>query len=626
MRKLFTKLFAVMFVLLLGTVSVSAAGTTTHPITAAEEFSCSNANITAANWVTYTAASYTSRSNTCDNGSFPNLSASNRAVVFYVSGCASFTITTDGNSSARYLTYQINTGTAVQTAAWPAGCSAQTFNTGNTGAITITIAGVSGSVYLGTVKFMPPATPTITAFTAGGVSATINETAKTISAVLPFGTDLAAITPTVTIGGPAIGYSPSGAQNFTNSATTPVNYTATDGTTNVVYAVSLTASTVANSDATLSDLKVDGTTITGFSAATLTYNVALPYVYSGIPVISSTVNAPTSSQVIAQASAIPGSATVTVTAQDNSQKVYTINFTRTPVSTGNDITSFSINGRVGVITDQTILVQMHLTTNVTSLTPNVVVSSLATYTPSGAQDFTNPVNYIVTAQDGTQKTYTVTVQLADLNYTGPYPYITNFPSGYVIPVWMGSPTSGIVFTDPYTGSDKALWYDNTTESTAGTTSVIRFNTNTAMDILVSQCGTVTAKVSATGGRTYNLYINGVSANSATVSSNTMATLTASPNLSVPTTIRIENPSTSGGITLGYLEIDAPVGTGISQTQIAGVTFDGKVIHNTPNLDLLVFEATGRLVASSNKDIDMSSKAKGIYLVKSNIGALKIVIR
>jgi len=69
-----------------------------------------------------------------------------------------------------------------------------------------------------------------------------------------------------------------------------------------------------------------------------------------------------------------------------------------------------------------------------------------------------------------------------------------------------------------------------------------------------------------------------------------------------------------------------VATGISQTQIAGVTFDGKVIHNTPNLDLLVFEATGRLVASSNKDIDMSSKAKGIYLVKSNIGALKIVIR
>jgi len=51
-----------------------------------------------------------------------------------------------------------------------------------------------------------------------------------------------------------------------------------------------------------------------------------------------------------------------------------------------------------------------------------------------------------------------------------------------------------------------------------------------------------------------------------------------------------------------------------------------VIHNTPNLDLLVFEATGRLVASSNKDIDMSSKAKGIYLVKSNVGALKIVIR
>ena len=625
MKKLITTLFTLIVILLLTGTSVKAA--TTHPITTAEEFSCSNTNIAASTWVTYTYASYTSRSNTCDNGSFPNLSASARAVVFYVSGCSSFTINADGNSSTRYLTYQINTGTAVQTAAWPAGCSAQTFNTGNTGAITITIAGVSGSVYLGTVKFFPPAVPTMTAFSAAGVSATINEssTPKTVTAVLPYGTNLTNITPTVTIGGSATSYSPTGAQDFSGGA---VNYILTDGAstpTTTTYAVTLTALMVANSDATLSDLKVDGTSVTGFSAATLTYNVTLPYVYSGLPVISSTVNAVTSGQVVTQVSAIPGSATVLVTAQDGSQKTYTVNFTRTPISTACDITSFSINGKVGVIDPvaNTILVQMHLTTVVTGLTPTVVVSNLATYTPSGAQNFTNPVPYIVTAQDGTQKTYTVAVQLLDLSYTGTYPYITNFPSGYVIPAWMSSPTGGIIFTDPYTGTDKASWYDNSTETTNATASVIRFNTNTSMELLVSQCGTVTAKVSATGTRTYNLYINGTLANTANGTTNAMSTLTANPNLFTPTTIRIENPSTSGGITLGYLEIDAPVTTNISQNRISGVTFDGQTIHNNSNLDLKVFDATGRLMVISNKNIDMNSYSKGMYLVKSNSATLKI---
>ena len=215
--------------------------------------------------------------------------------------------------------------------------------------------------------------------------------------------------------------------------------------------------------------------------------------------------------------------------------------------------------------------------------------------------------------------------MADLSYSGTYPYITNFPSGYVIPAWMSSPTSGIIFTDPYSGSDKALWYDNTTESTAATASVIRFNSSTSMDILVSQCGTVIAKVSATGGRTYNLYINGNLANSATGTSNTMSTLTASPNLSVPTTIRIENPSASGGITLGYFEIDAPVATGIAQTSISGVYFDGQTIHNNANVDLQVFDATGRLMVSSSKNINMSNSSRGVYIVKGNTGMLKIVV-
>ena len=68
-----------------------------------------------------------------------------------------------------------------------------------------------------------------------------------------------------------------------------------------------------------------------------------------------------------------------------------------------------------------------------------------------------------------------------------------------------------------------------------------------------------------------------------------------------------------------------VGTSIAQTKITGVTFDGKIIHNDANLDLNVFDTTGRLIISSNKNINMSSNSRGVYIVKSNSGILKIAL-
>ncbi|HET7734241.1 MAG TPA: T9SS type A sorting domain-containing protein [Paludibacter sp.] len=66
-------------------------------------------------------------------------------------------------------------------------------------------------------------------------------------------------------------------------------------------------------------------------------------------------------------------------------------------------------------------------------------------------------------------------------------------------------------------------------------------------------------------------------------------------------------------------------TALSQNKISGVTFDGRTIYNVSNLELQVFDATGRKVVSSNKDINMSSNSKGIYFVKSNAGTFKIVV-
>lgn len=81
-------------------------------------------------------------------------------------------------------------------------------------------------------------------------------------------------------------------------------------------------------DATLSDLKVNGTTVAGFSPATTTYSVNFPQ-SSPVPQITlaTTTNA-SATRVITQASTLPGTATVLVTAQNGtSTKTYTVNYT-----------------------------------------------------------------------------------------------------------------------------------------------------------------------------------------------------------------------------------------------------------------------------------------------------------
>ncbi|MGI6413311.1 MAG: DUF5018 domain-containing protein [Syntrophomonadaceae bacterium] len=87
------------------------------------------------------------------------------------------------------------------------------------------------------------------------------------------------------------------------------------------------------------------------------------------------------------------------------------------LSNAKAITAFSFDGLVpavsGVIdeTAKTITVTVPNGTVVTALVPTITVSARATVAPASgvAQDFTNPVTYRVTAENGTFEDYTVTV-------------------------------------------------------------------------------------------------------------------------------------------------------------------------------------------------------------------------
>ncbi len=84
-----------------------------------------------------------------------------------------------------------------------------------------------------------------------------------------------------------------------------------------------------------------------------------------------------------------------------------------------DIISFSLKGTSATISGTNITVTLPHSTSITSLTPSIAYSENATITPQGAQNFTSPVRYTVSAEDGTTKVYTVTVKVEAAPITPP---------------------------------------------------------------------------------------------------------------------------------------------------------------------------------------------------------------
>ena len=84
-----------------------------------------------------------------------------------------------------------------------------------------------------------------------------------------------------------------------------------------------------------------------------------------------------------------------------------------PKSTEKDILSFSVNSLnpavSGIVTGTAITIGVPLNTDLKALVPTITASAKATVSPASgvAQNFTNPVTYTVTAEDGTTQAYSV---------------------------------------------------------------------------------------------------------------------------------------------------------------------------------------------------------------------------
>ncbi|MGO4271877.1 beta strand repeat-containing protein, partial [Paenibacillus sp. TAF58] len=271
----------------------------------------------------------------------------------------------------------------------------------------------------------------IAGFASGTLAYTVNVPNATTSVVVT-GTKADATASLVVSGGSNL---------VVGNNTVTVTVTAEDGTTVIAYTVTVVRAASSNAD--LSDLKVDGTSIAGFASSTLGYTVNVPNTTTAVVVAGTKADA-TASVVVSGGSNLAvgnNTAMVTVTAEDGTTVItYTLTVIRAASSNaslsdlkvdGTSITGFA-SGTLGY------------TVNVPNATTAVVAAgtkadATASVVVSGGSNLVvgnNMITVTVTAEDGTTViTYTVTViraassnaDLSDLKVDGTS--ITGFTSG-----------------------------------------------------------------------------------------------------------------------------------------------------------------------------------------------------
>lgn len=272
------------------------------------------------------------------------------------------------------------------------------------------VAGCGGSG--GSVA--PSSAKAITAYSLTGTAGAIDESAKTIAVIMPYGTDLKALPATFTTTGTSVKVgavvqtSGTTANNFTDTVEYIV--TAADGTT-ATYSVAV--SVALQSTKAITAYSLEGATgAIDESAKTIAVTVPNGTSLTALPATFTTTGATVSVGAVEQISGtttnnFTSTVAYVVTAGDATTAIYTVTVT-VAGSADKAIVAYSLSGAIGIINEQakTIAVTVPNGTAVTALVATFRTTGVSVKVGTAAQtsgttpnNFTHPVAYAVAAGD-----------------------------------------------------------------------------------------------------------------------------------------------------------------------------------------------------------------------------------
>lgn len=205
--------------------------------------------------------------------------------------------------------------------------------------------------------------------------------------------------------------------------TSTVLVTAEDTETTLSYSVTFTIADP-STDASLSDLTVDETTVSGFTSGTLSYSVELPFGTTDVPTVSGTTTDPNASIDITDAESLPGTTSIEVTAEDGETILtYTIAFTIADPSSDASLSNLQVDGvTVSGFVSGTLSysVELPFGTTVVPTVTGTTSDSNASLVVTDAEELPGTTSILVTAEDGTSTaTYTIDFSVQDVLGTHP---------------------------------------------------------------------------------------------------------------------------------------------------------------------------------------------------------------
>ncbi len=350
------------------------------------------------------------------------------------------TYTTTGTSVKVGTTVQVN------------GATANNFT--NPLQYVVTGADNSTATYTVTVTVAPSFAKAITSYSLNGATGTINEsiTPKTIAVTVPFLTNPTALVATFTTTGQGVSVGGTNQVSGTtpNDFTAPVAYivTAADGTT-ATYNVTVTVAS--NSAKAIAPYSLNGIPgVINESLTPKTIAVTMPFGTNPNGLIATFSSTGQGAPTVGGTNQVSGTTannftnpvSYLVTANDGSQATYVVTVT-VASNSSKGIAPYSLNGIPGIIneslTPKTIAVTMPFGTNPNGLIATFTTTGQGVPTVGGTNqlsgtttnNFTNPVSYLVTANDGTQSTYVVTVSVAANSAKAIAPYTLNGVPGII---------------------------------------------------------------------------------------------------------------------------------------------------------------------------------------------------